>query len=116
VAEQRGHGTVKVGVVTSDRMAKTVVVSVERLVKHPLYKRFVKKTSRFMAHDEKKQCRVGDMVEIVESRPLSARKRWRVRQVITRGIRIEEPPAEAGEATAGGLAGSAEAPRDEANR
>ena len=66
VANARGRGTTKVGVVTSDRMTKTIVVSVERLVKHPIYKRFVKQTSRFMAHDEKQECRVGDTVEIVE--------------------------------------------------
>jgi small subunit ribosomal protein S17 len=90
-ASSRGHGTTKVGVVTSDRMTKTVVVSVERLVKHPIYKRFVKQTSRFMAHDEKQECRVGDTVEIVESRPLSAKKRWRVRRIVTRGVRVEEP-------------------------
>jgi len=80
----RGRGLVKIGVVTSDRMTKTVVVSVERLVKHPVYKRFVKRTARFMAHDEQDACKVGDTVEIVETRPLSARKRWRVRRIVSR--------------------------------
>jgi len=97
VERKRGRGTLKVGVVTSDRMAKTVAVSVERLVQHPLYKRFVKRTARFLAHDETQQCRVGDTVEIIECRPLSARKRWRVRRVISRAVRVEEPATEAAE-------------------
>ena len=89
----RGRGTVKVGVVTSDRMTRTVVVKVERLVKHPAYHRFVKRTSTFMAHDERGDCHVGDTVEIMECRPLSRRKRWRVERVIARAVRIEEPAA-----------------------
>jgi small subunit ribosomal protein S17 len=92
-ASKRGRGTAKVGVVTSDRMQKTVVVSVERLVKHPVYKRFVKTTSRFMAHDERDECRVGDTVEITESRPLSAKKRWRVHRIVTRAVRVGEASA-----------------------
>jgi small subunit ribosomal protein S17 len=86
----RGKGTVKVGVVTSDRMTRTVVVKVERLVKHPTYHRFVKKTSHFMAHDERGESRVGDTVEIVECRPLSKRKRWRVRRIVSRSVPVEE--------------------------
>ena len=78
----RGRGTVKVGVVTSDRMTRTVVVKVERLVKHPAYHRFVKRTSTFMAHDERGDCHVGDTVEIMECRPLSRRKRWRNRRQV----------------------------------
>ena len=73
---------VKVGVVTSDKMQKTVTVRVDRIVRHDRYKRFVKRSSRFMAHDETDQCHVGDTVEIVESRPLASRKRWRVRRVV----------------------------------
>ena len=92
-AKTRGRGTAKVGVVTSDRMQKTVVVSVERLVKHPVYKRFVKTTARFMAHDERDECRVGDTVEITESRPLSAKKRWRVHRIVTRAVRVGETGA-----------------------
>lgn len=95
----RGKGTIKVGVVTSDRMTRTVVVKVERLVKHPAYHRFVKRTSTFMAHDERGECHVGDKVEIVECRPLSRRKRWRVRRVVAKAVRIEEPQAQ-GEALA----------------
>lgn len=87
----RGKGTAKVGVVTSDRMTRTVVVKVERLVRHGEYHRYVKRTSNFMAHDERDECHVGDTVEIVESRPLSRRKRWRVRRILNRAVRIEEP-------------------------
>ena len=72
----------KVGVVTSNRMDKSVVVQVERIVQHELYKRYIKRSATFMAHDERGECNVGDTVEIVESRPLSARKRWRVRRVV----------------------------------
>src|SRR5437667_455379 len=89
--KSRGKGTVKVGVVTSDRMTRTVVVKVERLVKHPAYHRFVKRTSTFMAHDERGECHVGDTVEILECRPLSRRKRWRVRRVIARAVRLVHP-------------------------
>ena len=92
----RGKGTVKVGVITSDRMTRTVVVKVERLIKHTAYHRFVKRTSTFMAHDERGECHVGDRVEIVECRPLSKRKRWRVRRIVSRAARIEEPQPQEG--------------------
>ena len=72
----------KVGVVTSDRMDKSVVVKVERTVLHKAYKRYIKRSEQFMAHDETNRCKVGDTVEIVEHRPLSARKRWRVRRIV----------------------------------
>ena len=75
----------KTGVVVSDKADKTIVVRVDRIVKHKLYKRYVRRKTQFMAHDETNDCRVGDTVEIVESRPLSARKRWRVRRVVKRG-------------------------------
>jgi len=91
VEKERGKGTVKVGVVTSDRMTRTVVVKVERLVRHPEYHRFVKRTASFMAHDERDECHVGDTVEIVECRPISRRKRWRVRRILGRAVRIDEP-------------------------
>jgi small subunit ribosomal protein S17 len=74
----------KVGVVTSDKMDKSVVVRVDRTVRHKLYERYVKRSARFMAHDEQNQCMVGDTVEIVESRPLSLRKRWRVSRIVRR--------------------------------
>jgi small subunit ribosomal protein S17 len=78
----RGKRKVLVGKVVSDRMDKTVVVAVERLVRHPLYKKVLKKTTKFKAHDEKNECRVGDKVEIMETRPLSKEKRWRVVNIL----------------------------------
>jgi small subunit ribosomal protein S17 len=74
----------KVGRVVSDKMDKTIVVSVERLARHPLYKRVVRLTTKFKAHDEGNDARVGDTVLIEESRPLSATKRWRLLEVVTR--------------------------------
>ncbi|HZI93379.1 MAG TPA: 30S ribosomal protein S17 [Patescibacteria group bacterium] len=74
----------KVGVVVSDKMDKTAVVAVERMVRHPAYKRIIRRTSKFMAHDEKNTAQVGDQVEIVETRPLSKNKRWRVARIITK--------------------------------
>ncbi|WAM37523.1 30S ribosomal protein S17 [Caldicellulosiruptor acetigenus] len=74
----------RVGVVVSDKMDKTVVVAVERLVQHPLYKKTIKRTTKFKAHDENNECRVGDKVLIMETRPLSKEKRWRVVQILER--------------------------------
>jgi small subunit ribosomal protein S17 len=74
----------KVGMVTSNKMQKTVVVTVERQITHPLYKRVVRRSAKFLAHDEKNQCKIGDTVRIEQTRPLSARKRWRVVDIITR--------------------------------
>ena len=74
----------KVGVVKSDRMDKTVVVAVERRVPHPLYRRIVTKTSKFLVHDAQNACSVGDRVSIVETRPTSKRKRWRLSEIITK--------------------------------
>jgi small subunit ribosomal protein S17 len=76
--------TTKVGVVTSNSADKSVVVKVENFVMHPLYHRFVRTSSKFMAHDEENTCNAGDRVVIEECRPLSRRKRWRVRKVIER--------------------------------
>ncbi len=72
----------KIGRVVSDSMEKSVVIKVEYLVSHPLYKKRIKKSSKFMAHDEKNVCNLGDKVKIAETRPLSKRKRWRVVEVI----------------------------------
>jgi len=72
----------KTGVVTSDKMEKTITVTIERRVKHPIYGKFVKKTTSFHAHDEKNECTVGDVVKIMESRPLSKTKRWRLVEVM----------------------------------
>ncbi|MBK8700448.1 MAG: 30S ribosomal protein S17 [Saprospiraceae bacterium] len=71
-----------VGVVTSNKMDKSVTVSVERRLKHPMYGKFVKKTKKFMAHDEKNECNEGDIVRIIESRPLSRLKRWNLVEII----------------------------------
>jgi len=76
----------KIGVVASAKMDKSIVVRVDRIVLHKLYKRYIRKSARFMAHDETNQCNVGDTVEIVESRPLSARKRWRLRRIVRAGV------------------------------
>jgi small subunit ribosomal protein S17 len=72
------------GRVVSDKMQKSVVVTIERLVKHPLYGKRIKRTSRYTAHDETNDCKEGDLVEIMETRPLSKTKRWRVTRVIER--------------------------------
>lgn len=74
----------RIGVVTSNKMQKSIVVSVERRVKHPIYGKFVKKTKKFMAHDETNQCKVGDIVSIMETRPLSKNKCWRLVEIIER--------------------------------
>ena len=79
---KRGNRKTMVGVVTSTAMQKTVAVSVDRLVQHPLYRKTRRRSSKFLAHDESGQCGLGDRVRIVETRPLSARKRWRVVEVI----------------------------------
>jgi small subunit ribosomal protein S17 len=84
----------KVGVVTSNKMDKTAVVAVERLVRHPLYKRAFKKTSTFMIHDEENRCKVGDRVRIAECRPLSKNKRWRLVEILQSSTVEPEPPAE----------------------
>ncbi|MFQ5876801.1 MAG: 30S ribosomal protein S17 [Acidobacteriota bacterium] len=81
----RGHRHQKIGVVVSDRMDKTVVVEVARLVKDPLYQKYLRRRSRFMAHDERNESRVGDRVLILETRPLSRHKRWRVSSILRRG-------------------------------
>ena len=77
------------GTVISNKMDKSVVVQVERLEKHPLYHKFVRRRTKILAHDETNSCKVGDKVVIIESRPLSRRKRWRVKEVMERG---EEEP------------------------
>jgi len=85
VAEsQRGMRKTRIGTVVSDKMDKTVVVAVERTVTHPLYKRTMRRTKKFKAHDEENSCRAGDVVRIMETRPLSKEKRWRVVEIIRR--------------------------------
>jgi small subunit ribosomal protein S17 len=72
----------RIGVVSSNKMDKTITVNVERKVKHPLYGKFVKKTTKFHAHDEKNECSIGDTVKIMETRPMSKTKRWRLVEVV----------------------------------
>ena len=82
MAEERALRKTRVGLVVSDKMDKTVVVAIVDNVKHPLYKKIVKRTVRLKAHDENNECRVGDRVEVMETRPLSKDKRWRVVEII----------------------------------
>lgn len=84
--ENRGRRKVRRGVVVSDKMQKTVTVKVERLMVHPMYKKFIKRSNTFFAHDEEGIAKMGDLVEIVETRPLSKNKRWRVESVISHSI------------------------------
>ena len=78
----KAHRKVRVGVVVSNKMDQTAVVAVERLVKHPVYKKYIKRTAKFKAHDAKNECQNGDKVKIIETRPLSKTKRWRVAEVL----------------------------------
>ena len=81
---ERGKQKTVVGIVKSDKMEKTVIVMVNRLVLHPVYKKYVRKRKKIKAHDETNQCHVGDKVLLVETRPLSREKRWRVKEVLER--------------------------------
>jgi small subunit ribosomal protein S17 len=82
--ENRNLRKERIGVVTSNKMEKSIVISVERKVKHPKYGKFVKKTSKFVAHDEKNECNIGDTVRIMETRPLSKNKCWRLVEIVER--------------------------------
>ena len=93
----------KVGVVKSNKMDKTAVVSVERLVRHPLYTRAFKKTSHFTVHDEANKCQIGDRVKIVECRPISKRKRWKLVEILVSPAE-REGPSPAASARPGGQA------------
>jgi small subunit ribosomal protein S17 len=79
---ERNLRKTRIGVVTSNKMTKTITVAVERKIKHPIYGKFLKKTTRFHAHDEKNECSIGDTVKIMETRPLSKTKRWRLIEVL----------------------------------
>ena len=85
--KERGQRKIRLGIVVSDKMDKTRVVAVERLVKHPLYKRVIRKTTKFKVDDRKNEARVGDKVRIMESRPLSKEKRWRLIEIVKKGKR-----------------------------
>ncbi len=80
--EERNFRKERVGKVVSNKMTKSITVAVERKVKHGMYGKFVKKTTKFMAHDEKNECAIGDLVKIMETRPLSKSKRWRLVQIV----------------------------------
>jgi small subunit ribosomal protein S17 len=82
MAEERKIRKTKTGVVSSDKMDKTITVAVERKVKHPIYGKFVKKTTKFHAHDDNNEAKPGDVVKIMETRPLSKTKRWRLVEII----------------------------------
>jgi 30S ribosomal protein S17 len=79
---ERALRKTRIGVVISNKMDKTVSVAIERKVPHPIYKKYYKKTNKLMAHDEKNVCQVGDKVKIMETRPLSLRKRWRLVEIV----------------------------------
>ena len=95
---EKKHKT-RVGRVVSNKMDKTVVVAVETPKRHPLYKKIIKRTAKYKAHDEKEQCKLGDTVMIVETRPLSSQKRWRVAEIITKGEVVTVQPEEITETT-----------------
>jgi len=78
---ERGHRRTQVGVVVSDKMDKTVVVKVDRLIKHSIYNKYIKRSAKYKVHDENNSCKVGDRVQIIECRPLSKDKRWNLKQI-----------------------------------
>jgi len=88
MTKERGNRKTRVGVVVSDKMDKTVVVKVDNIVKHPTYKKYIKRSITCKAHDEENACGVGDKVLIIESRPLSKDKRWRVREIIVKNVSV----------------------------
>ncbi len=94
---QSRHRSVKVGRVVSCAGNKTIVVKVTRRVQHPLYRRYVNRSKKFHAHDEKNQCHVGDHVRIVETRPMSHLKRWRLREILYRAPQVGLSESEGGE-------------------
>jgi len=79
---ERGSRKTQTGVIVSDKMDKTVVVKVDRLIKHPVYNKYIKRSAKYKAHDAENKCKIGDRVVIVETRPLSKDKCWKVRQII----------------------------------
>lgn len=81
---ERNRRKERIGVVVSDKMEKSIVVAVKRKEKHPIYGKFINKTTKFVAHDEKNDCGIGDSVSIMETRPLSKRKRWRLVEILER--------------------------------
>jgi small subunit ribosomal protein S17 len=88
--DQRPQARVKTAVVLSRKMDKTAVVSIERLVKHPLYQKLIRKRSKFKIHDPKNETKKGDVVLVAETRPISADKHWRLVKILKKGVQIEE--------------------------
>ena len=86
--KERGHRKNRVGRVLSNKMDKTITIAVERMVKHPMYGRYVRRTTRLTVHDEEQTCRIGDIVRVTETRPLSKKKRWRLTEVIQRAVQV----------------------------
>ena len=86
--KERGNRKERIGVVVSDKMDKTIVVKVDNIVKHPVYKKYIKRSVTYKAHDEQNGCATGDKVLIVETRPLSKDKRWRVREIIEKHVSV----------------------------
>jgi small subunit ribosomal protein S17 len=79
---ERGHAKLRQGIVTSNKMNKTLIIKVASMKKHPTYGKYVNRTKRYVAHDERNECQIGDLVEIVETRPLSKTKRWRLKRIV----------------------------------
>lgn len=88
MTKERGKRKSRVGIVVSDKMDKTVVVKVDNIIKHPVYKKYLKQRVTFKAHDEDNLCGIGDKVEVVESRPMSKDKRWRVREILEKHVSV----------------------------
>ena len=84
--KKRGMRRKLVGTVVSDKMHKTVIVVIDRIVKHPLYEKYIKRRSKYAVHDETNSCKVGDKVQIIETRPLSKTKRWRLQSVLKEAV------------------------------
>lgn len=89
MAENRGNRKVRLGTVVSDKMDKTIVVRVETVKQHPLYKKTIKTSKKYKAHDENNEAKVGDVVKIMETRPLSKEKRWRLVEIVERAKTLE---------------------------
>ena len=86
--KERGHRKNRVGRVLSNKMEKTITIAVERMVKHSFYGRYVRRTTKLTVHDEEQTCRIGDIVRVMETRPLSKNKRWRLTEVIQRAEQV----------------------------
>ncbi len=89
MAENRGNRKIRIGTVSSDKMDKTITVSVETVKQHPLYKKTVKTSKKYMAHDEENEAKIGDIVKIMETRPLSKDKRWRLIEVVQKAKTLQ---------------------------